>query len=243
MEFENSETVYTGGRLNYEENKMRALLFTIILLFQTSVAQAEGGADFSTVPEGEFVLVALRAASDVEYAPLDRSIDRLIGKSVSFDESVIWFDDAIIDDYFSVRPFVAVINALDPNLSDVMIRPPEVKGAEDCRVMNSMALESDGKTIDIIMMIDRRVLVVPVHNDSLYAIFEKPLEAEEVERLQAFLIEQGQYSDKITGEMDEGTIIAAGFYADIRGADYRFARTVITENLLSGLGIFNSEIK
>lgn len=228
-------TTHLRGKYN------RALFLILLLQLPTTLAQAEGGGDFSTVPEGEFVLVALRAASDVESTPMDGSVDSLIGKVVSFDEPVIWFDGTEIDEYFSVLPIVAVINMRESNLSDVMIRPPEVEGGEDYWLMNSLALKSDGMTFDIIMMIDRRVLVVPVHNDSLYAIFEKPLETEEVERLQDFLKKKGYYDGEITGEMDEETIIGVGFYADIRGAQYRFVRTAITENLLSGLGIFDSE--
>ena len=56
-------------------------------------------------------------------------------------------------------------------------------------------------------------------------------------KLQNQLIDMKFYEGAATGELDEATARAVSSYAEYRGAEYRFYRAAITENLLDGLGV------
>jgi hypothetical protein len=89
------------------------------------------------------------------------------------------------------------------------------------------------------VMIDRRVLVVPGGNGSLHMVLEKPLTRLQVADLQRQLRDMKFYEGEITGLMDPETRRHLARYAEYRGAAYAFGAVPITENLLDGMGILD----
>ena len=78
-------------------------------------------------------------------------------------------------------------------------------------------------------------------NGALNAVLEKPLEPEEVRRLQVILKETGNLEGNVTGVLDQETREAIASWAEFRGAAYRFADPVISENLLAGLNVLDTD--
>lgn len=220
---------------------MRVLLFAVLCVFHPVISVAEDGGRYTGQPTGQYVAVALRMASDVASEPIGADVHGLLGQVVSFDEPMVWLDGQPFDKSFEVLPIVPVVNLREPNLSDIMILPPDIEGIENCWKMAATVIEMEGKGIDMILRVDRRVLVVPVANSSAYLLLEKPLFPDEIERLQAVLKDMKFYDGEITGTMDAATRAGVSGYADYRGAEYRFIDTVITENLLAGLDVLRPD--
>lgn len=220
---------------------MRFLFLCFVLILQPNVTMAKDGNNYLDALTGQYVAVALRMASDVASEPLPLEYNDLIGQIVSFDAPMVWLDGENFDKSFEVDPIVAIANLRDPNLSDVMISPPDIEGVENCWKIATTVIEFDGKGVAMFLRIDRRVLLLTVANSAAYLILEKPLFPDEVERLQFALKDMKFYDGEITGIMDAATRAGVAGYADYRGAEYRFADAVITENLLTGLGVLRPD--
>jgi len=220
---------------------MRKTFIAATLLFLPSDVFADCGSDYSVKPEGEFVVVAMRRASDVASPLLGEASDTLPGRVVSFDDPKIWLDGQPFDGTRYGTSDVAVVNVQDPNLSDIMILPPDIEGAKNCWLLNETQIVRDGKAIQTFLMVDRRVGIVPMENGALNVVLEKPLDPEEIARLQQLLAGMDYYQGELTGVMDDATRNATTVYAEYRGASFRFADPVISENLLSGLNVLHAD--
>jgi len=218
---------------------MRFLSLIAFFIFQQSPLFATDVFNDPIGPSGEFVVVALRMASDVESMPLGDTYENLLGQVVSFDEPKVWLDRQSFDGTRFVDTDVAVVDIRDPNLSDVTIPPLPIARVESRWIMEATQIVSEGKSVKTFLMVDRRVLIVPMANGALNVILEKPLDTQEIRRLQLLLKDTGNYNGDITGVMDQSTRVAIADYAEYRGAKFRFADPVISENLLAGLNVLN----
>ena len=212
-------------------------LSVIVLLLLPLVIRAD-----LPLLSGQYELVDVRRASDVAGGPIEESTIRLIGSTASFGEK---FDFPGLDGCtsWSVKAASEIpLNENDPVLSDTQIAPIDGdRSAGDKRINLGLKVFCDGEYKISLLKVDERILVVPTASGIAYLIFERSLSDEETKRFQFQLRDMKFYSGSASSSWDEDSFRALSFYAEYRGADYRFARTAISENLLDALGVIQPE--
>lgn len=185
------------------------------------------------MPSGDYIVVAIRAASGVHSpAMIDMNYARFIGQRVSFAETCIWLDETPCAQPHFVLPIVEVIDIHDPNLSDAIAWPRGSFDGINHLILSAFSVGLEGGASKLFLMVDERILIVPVANGSINIILEKPLEKNEIALVQESLAYLGLYNGEMNGVMDETLRIAVAEFAETQGAKYRFADPVISENLL-----------
>lgn len=197
-------------------------------------------------PFGEYRIVALRSASDVESTPTaDADIDDWIGRTVSFGETLQWINGSSCNNWFARKAEQPLLDLADPNLSDLGIEPlspPAYHVFASAQAIDLYCNDNGLRPVGSLIWIDDRILVTHSPSGSTNVILEKPLSSRQVGRLQEQLKDMKFYHGEITGELDEATLRSVGFYAEYRGSEFRFFRTAITENLLDGLGVLDEKL-
>lgn len=211
---------------------------------KTSFAMEDGRGDVRA-PYGEYRVIALRKASDVEStSEADADLVDWIGREVSFGDQLQWVDGSSCNSWFVREADQFPLSLEDPNLSDLAIEPlfPPAHHVFAFATALDFYCDDDGLSrIGSLIRVDERVLVASSASGSTNIILEKPLTSAQVSKLQAQLKDMKFYSSEITGELDEATLTSVGFYAEYRGSKFRFFRTAITENLLDGLGVIEDD--
>ncbi len=212
-------------------------LSVIVLLLLPQVIRAD-----LPLLSGQYELVDVRRASDVAGGPIEESTIRLIGSTARFGEK---FDFPGLDGCtsWSVKAASEIpLDENDPVLSDTQIAPIDGdRSAGDKRINLGLKVFCDGEYKISLLKVDERILVVPTASGIAYLIFERSLSDEETKRFQFQLRDMKFYSGSASSSWDEDSFRALSFYAEYRGADYRFARTAISENLLDALGVIQPE--
>ena len=215
----------------------RLMLLAIVLVLLPQVIRAD-----PPLLSGQYKLVDVRRASDVAGGPIEESTTNLIGSSASFGEKFQFpgFDDCAS---WSVKAASAIpLNENDPMLSDTQIAPIDgERSAGDKKVNQGLKVFCDGEYKISLLKVDERVLVVPTASGIGYLIFERSLSGEQTRRFQSQLRDMKFYSGTASSSWDKDSFRALSFYAEYRGAGYRFARTAISENLLDGLDVLKPE--
>ncbi len=203
-------------------------------------ARADSGGGVPA-PFGEYIAVALRHSSDVAALAVPGAGAEFLGRHVRFGEDgAIWLDGRRCETWVVAESDSAVLTLDDPNLSDLAVPPV---ASDDKRInlaVELVCLDAPERTLGYFVIVDSRVLVAPAPGSTVNVILERPLSAAEIRRLQTQLKSMKFYFGEITGALDAATVRSIGYYAEYRGAAYRFARPAITENLLDGLGVLDA---
>jgi hypothetical protein len=218
----------------------------VVFIAHFNAISLAGERNAVAAPFGEYIVVDLRNASYVaSIASNDAAVDRL-GQRVSFRENqLIWLGGKTCERW-SVREVDAPVLMLDdPNLSDLKIPPLDSETTSgDKRVNMSVDLicqDGGEKILGSFVIVDARVLVTSVLNGAVNMILEHPLTKNQISKFQTQLKDMKFYDGKITGTLGEATLRSVANYAEYRGANYKFLRTVITENLLDGLRVLDQK--
>ncbi len=203
------------------------------------LAPALASADELPVPDGDYVAIAIRSATTVA-APLSATTVEeagYLGRRAKFGDGVHWLDRSECESVsYNAADFVP-LDLEDPVLSDLAIPANDGVSVGDRSLVQPLEVRCGDDLLVHLVMIDRRVLVVPSANGALHIILEKPLSRLQVAKLQRQLKDMKFYDGEITGEMNPEVRRQLGGYAEYRGAAYRFVNVAITENLLDGLGV------
>jgi hypothetical protein len=186
---------------------------------------------------GRYRVAAHRRASNVA-APLDVPSWKAEPGEVEFGTELSWPSGTVCTDWEAAPLEQTPLDLSDPMLSDVMLGPhPGPRSTGDHRLNQAFEIRCAGERPHPVVAVDARVLIMPSPDGAIYAILERPLETEQVRRLQRQLRDMKFYDGEPTGTLDAPTQDAIAAYAEYRGALYRFSPPVITENLLDGLGV------
>ncbi|MFP3944757.1 MAG: hypothetical protein ACLFWF_12730 [Alphaproteobacteria bacterium] len=189
-------------------------------------------------PSGEFTIITTRRASDVAGGTIEGQAGERIGENISFGETLTWWDGTECKDWSAEPHGQRVLPLDDPNLSDTQLPPVDGPvSARDRRLNRGWSLTCEGEALGVLLQVDRRVLVIPTKSGVTNVIAEKPLSPDETLAVQKQLESMKFYSGEPSQEWDENSLGAVASYAEYRGAEFRFARPAITENLLDGLKI------
>ena len=190
----------------------------------------------------DYEVIAVRRASDAAGGPDDPSAEGLLGRTLTLGPTLQWLDGRECDDW-SVRGAPGpVVWIEDPLLSDVQIGPPQGDPPwPDHRLNLDKEVLCGEKVMGRLLQVDDRVLVMSSASGLSNIILERPLDKEQVGKLQGQLKSMKFYGGEVTGRMDHRTRRAAAFYAEYLGAAYAFEAAAITENLLEGLGILSPD--
>lgn len=193
-------------------------------------------------PSGDFTIITTRRASDVAGGPIEKEAAGRIGETVSFGETLTWWDGTTCRKWSAERKEERVLPLDDPNLSDTQLGPePGPVSAGDRRLNAGWSLTCDGENLGVLLQVDRRVLVVPTRSGITNLILEKPLSPDETLKFQKQLKSMKFFEGEPARNWDEASLSAVASYAEYRGAKFRFARTAITENLLDGLMVLAAQ--
>lgn len=188
---------------------------------------------------GDYVVAAIRRASDVAGGPDDPSLGGVeIGTRVSFGEGLTWLWGDDCADWSVAKASAPVVMQEDPLLSDAQIGPVDGDAvAPDNRRGEHLVILCGGESVGAFLKVDRRVLVAPSPSGLSNVILERPLDPGQVRILQRALGSLGLYEGAVTGVLDADTRRAAALYAESRGAAYAFKGAALSANLLDGLGV------
>jgi len=219
-----------------------AFVQTVLVVLPATAGQRQAIA----APYGEYQIVALRNASDVATTAAPNAGVEWLGQRVSFREGQLNWLGGKSCTLWSVRESrSSMITLYDPNLSDLAVPPLDsVISSGDKRVNIPVELicqDNGEQTLGRFVIIDARVLIASAPPWTVNYILERPLTQKQVKKLQVKLKDMKFYKEKITGKLDKATLRSVGLYAEYRGSKYRFFRTVITENLLDGLGVTTAD--
>ncbi|PZN48902.1 MAG: hypothetical protein DIU65_15340 [Proteobacteria bacterium] len=207
-------------------------LFVCLYIAGTSPLRADEAPPLDELLTGRFVLVAERRVAGVS-SLLSEERSSVAGSIASFGDTLHWPDQPACPDWSAAPLPEGSPVAPDPMLSDVELGP--APGAEDRRIGTNVRLLCGRRQVALLRVIDRRVLVEQSTDGARYRIYERPLGPEIILRLQRKLAEFGLLDGEPNGVVDEATREAVAAYAEQRGAAYRFAEAIISENLLEGL--------
>ncbi|MEZ5912348.1 MAG: hypothetical protein R3D84_09095 [Paracoccaceae bacterium] len=194
--------------------------------------------------EGDWVLVDLRTNQTVAApapAPLDPAV--ALGARVTVGADTLDAEGLGCADWGLEGDEANTTPGRDPNLADVLLPPVEGPASGgDARIGASYRLSCEGQGVAGVFHADPRVVVVTLANDTLHAIFERPMRPGEVIRLQAALADLKFAAPSATGRLDAPTLAALREWYRYRLADSAAAipaRPAITVNLLDGLGVWD----
>ena len=184
--------------------------------------------------DGSYEVVGFRAASNVATTRAMQEANwrqELIGVALDFGSFQAWFDGSICLAGRVAASDQASIWLEEPNLSDLQVAP----GPEDHRT-NIHAMVDCGarpaSSIKPLLIVDGRVLVTTSDDGATYFILEKPLSSEVALAFERELLDQGFNPGSVDGVVDEATRMAVAELAQSLGAEFRFQRGVITDNIL-----------
>ena len=215
----------------------RSVAFWLFLV--VTLAASESGIDAparaDTVPSGRFVVVDLRAASDVAASAAMREADRAKARlhgDVHFGRTITWTDRRRCAMQWADETGAPARQ--DRNLSDLQIVP----GNTDRRINRSLIVDCSARSageIWQVLMIDDRVLVARAGSSTTYLVLEKPLASRDVQRLRHGLQRAGLDPGRARGTIDARARAAIAQYAEQHGAAYHSVTGVITRNVLDSL--------
>jgi hypothetical protein len=192
---------------------------------------------------GDYVVVAIRRASDVAGGPDDPSLGGVaIGTTVSFGDTLTWLWGEECADWSVEGAPAAIVFQEAPLLSDAQIGPPIGDAVvPDNRRNEHMSILCEGTSVGAFLKVDRRVLVAPSPSGLSNVILERPLDSGQVSILQRALGALGHYGGAVTGALDAETRRGVALYAESQGAAYAFHGSALSANLLDGLGVPTAE--
>ncbi|MGZ9099410.1 MAG: peptidoglycan-binding domain-containing protein [Brevundimonas sp.] len=207
-----------------------ALLAPLLLLLTAASAPA-------SAPSGAYVVVAVRASSEVAgtlEAMREPALNGLVGRRMTFGRRVAWYDGRACASG-DIRPSRdGWPHLAEPNLSDLQLNP----GPTDHRLNHAMVVDCGGRAFSQItpmLVIDRRVLVMPSANGVAYIVLERPLDRRRARAVEQGLARAGFDPGPADGRIDQRTRRAAALFAQAQGADFAFQHGVFTENLVAAL--------
>jgi hypothetical protein len=207
----------------------------IVALLSAHQAAVSSAAEI-VPPHGDFAVVDIRRAANVAGGPDDPALNTKIGDTVSFGEQLSWLGGASCEDW-SVDLDEEITFILQDNLlSDTQIPPvdgPSTRG--DKRVNEGLWLMCAGRPIGEIVRVDDRVVIAETASSMSYVILERPLAPNDILAFQKQLVDMKFLDEVPRDTWTQQSLHAVSSYAQYRGADYRFARAAISENLLDGL--------
>lgn len=215
---------------------IRTTLTALALTCAATAAPAE--VDFTPFA-GPWQLVDLRASQIVAtpVSPLD-GIDAPIGTRIEITANGPVIEGIDCDDWALELNDQGAGFDFDPILAD--LRLPGLDADDTANTGKVYALKCEGQRVASIYMVGPRVAAAVLRNDTLYAIFERPLSADQVTRLQRAL-KQTKFRDAApTGQMDDVTLVQLREYYRYRQVDREAAtprRPAITAHLLEGLDV------
>ena len=127
---------------------------------------------------GDYVVAAMRRASDVAGGPDDPSLGGVeLGTKVSFGDTLTWLWGEECADW-AVGPATApVVMQDDPLLSDAQIGPVDGDTlVPDNRRNEHLTILCGGESVGAFLKVDRRVLVAPSPSGLSNVILERPLD-------------------------------------------------------------------
>ncbi len=192
--------------------------------------------------QGEYGLVTLRRASDVAGGGIGEDIAGLIGSTVKFGKKLEWLGQPDCDTWSVENSRDNVVNISDPMLSDTQISPAETAAlGGDKRLNINLNLLCGNRRVSTLLKVDQRILVVPTASGTEYMIFERPMSGGETSKFQQQLRSMKFYSGPAAEIWNDASLSGLSSFAESRGAQYRFLRAAITENLLGGLAVFGED--
>jgi len=211
-----------------------ATALTLCLATSTAVASDACTADR---PEGSFVVIAQRNASDVvstlsaieAYAPVVETVD--------FDAtSFTWINgESCLEDWSLTELEHGPVWLDDPLLGDALLAP--IEGATDRRILRNFRIDCGARELGSFTMVDAGLLLTAAPNGAVNVILEKPLNTGDAQALSDALTVAGHDVAADGGSVGPATRQAIAREAEARGTTYRFEPTVISRNLLEALGV------
>lgn len=218
-------------------NNVLGVLLPMICGLITGPVQASGGHAPAGL-EGSYEIVAVRRASDVAGPVEDATVADVIGKTVSFDETLQWLDGRVCAQWRAEKRTDPAVNFSDPILSDTQVGPIDgQRSTGDKRLNDGFDLICGDGVVASLARVDNRVLVTSSASGVHYFILEKQLAGAAIKAFQTHLASMKFFNDAPKESWDEVSLRAVAAYAEYRGAKYRFRRPAITQNLLDGLDI------
>lgn len=221
-----------------------AFVFAVMTGNLIVAPDAKAGPSFEAFA-GTYVVVAVRQNSFVA-APLGMRptpSDTPIGKTVTFGSKGVSMEGIACDDWRAAAETPSADFMNDRLLVDRRLPPTDSPLSDgDKRLSESYKISCEGEFFTTLFQVDRRVVVLSWANAQQYLILERPLNAEQVRKLQKALTSTKFYSGKITGEFDTETERAVRAWYKYRQPDRAAAiprRPAITENLLDALRVLN----
>jgi hypothetical protein len=198
------------------------------------LAAGSASSDILGLPlTGRYVVVGLRAASDVSTSDAMRENDpssSFIGSELDFGDRVSWYrEECDVRSAPQGHPGVA-----DPNLADLQV----VAGATDRRLNAHLTIDCLGRAItDIwdVLVVDDRVLVARTVPRATYLIFEKPLAPGDVVVLKRLLRKAGYDPGQSEDSLDAAARLAIADYAAKHGAKRRLLPGILTRSVMDAL--------
>lgn len=195
------------------------------------------GAGPPQTPSGRYVVVAVRASSEVAgtlEAMRDPALSALVGRPMTFGRRFAWYDGRTCASGHMRPSEEGWPHLAEPYLSDLQVTPAPT----DHRLNYTMVIDCGGRAYDQItplLIVDRRVLVMRSRNGVAYVVLERPLNRRQAAAVERGLVFAGFDPGPIDGRIDERTRRAAALFAQAHGADYAFQHGVFTENLVEAL--------
>lgn len=229
----------------------RSVLTLAVWVYGSSVSPtslaAEAQDEASLLPAGKYAVQAIRRSGAVQSTPdAEPNVGDLFGNEAVFGETFQWIDGTHCKTWSTKKIPNDLVDLRDPNLSDLTIDKLEPLGRDVTDLAQTFEINCEGDDagpVTTVMRVDDRIIVTVSASGSFYLILEKPLSEEQVVRLQRQLKVMKFYDGELSGVMDARTRAGVAGYADYRGARYRFKDAVISENLLDGLGVVETERK
>ena len=207
----------------------------IVALLSAHQAAVSSAAEI-VPPHGDFAVVDIRRAASVAGGPDDPALNTKIGDTVSFGEQLLWLGGATCDDWSVDLDEEITFILHESLLSDTQIPPvdgPSTRG--DKRVNEGLWLMCAGRPLGEIIRVDDRVVIAETASSMSYVILEQPLAPSDILAFQKQLAGMKFLDETPQDKWTMQSLQAVSSYAQYRGADYRFERAVISENLLDGL--------
>lgn len=195
------------------------------------------GAGPSPNPSGPYVVVAVRASSDVAgtlEAMRDPALHSLVGRRMTFGRAVSWYDGRSCAAGQMRASEEGWPHLAEPYLSDLQVSP----GPADHRLNHAMVIDCGGRAyreITPFLMVDERVLVMRSVNGTAYVVLERPLSRGQARAVERGLARAGFDPGPVDGRIDDRTRRAVALFARSQGAEYAFDQGVFTENVVAAL--------
>lgn len=146
--------------------KLPALLGTLAASALLSAASAVHAGDdralSGTFTVGDHRIASGVAATTASYDPEARA--REIGQSISFDDTLVWYDGRFCDDWQAVAGPAPDPIASDPNLADLQ---------SDSATFTPIAITCDGAPFADFVQLDADTLIGFIPNGTMYVILHR----------------------------------------------------------------------